>query len=198
MTMVNKEPSLWPEDPLPDYARECGKCELCGQRTRMIWGEGNPQGRLIVILDNPGSREDKEGQQFVCGARQALQLGAYAAGFDENDIYVTYILKCRPKKAYNKENARSRCIGYLEQQLKQNDYKAAFCLGDTAVKTFFGDPETTVKSTRGAWHNIRGIPVYTSYHPFAVRRRPNLYKIFLWDWQAVKDYIDEQEAENTF
>lgn len=191
MFIENKEPALWPEDPLPEYAAGCEKCELCGHRTRIIWGEGSPQGELIVLLDNPGRREDKEGQPFVCGARQALQAAAYAAGFDQNDIYVTYILKCRPKKAYDKGAARSQCIGYFGQQLKQGNFKALLCLGDTAVKTFFSDPELTVKSTRGTWHNIRGIPTYTSYHPFAVRRRPNLYKIFLKDWQAVKDYLAE-------
>jgi DNA polymerase len=181
--------SLWTEDKAPENVYGCSRCELCNHKSRIIWGEGNPQGKVIIVLDNPGRREDNEGQPFVCGARQALQAAAYAAGFDQNDIYVTYILKCRPKRAYDKDTARSQCIGYFNEQLKLGSFKALFCLGDTAVKTFFGDPELTVKNTRGTWHNIRGIPTYTSYHPFAVRRRPNLYNIFLKDWQAVRDYL---------
>lgn len=161
----NKAPILWQEDDLPEYAAGCSNCELCRQTTRMIWGEGNPRGKLIVILDNPGLREDKNGQSFVCGTRQMLQQAAYSAGFDEDDIYVTYVLKCRPKRAYDKDTARSKCSVYLERQLEQSSFKAAFCLGDTTVKSFFGDPEQTVKNTRGSWHDIKGIPTYTSLSP---------------------------------
>lgn len=191
----NREPMLWAEDALPENAAGCSKCELCRQRTRMIWGEGNPQGGLIVMLDNPGLREDKNGQPFVCGTRQTLQEAAYAAGFEQYDIYITYVLKCRPKKAYDKDTARSQCMEHLERQLRQNDFKAAFCLGDTAIKSFFRDPGQTVKNTRGKRHHVNGIPTYTSYHPLAVRRRPNLYSIFLKDWQAVKDFL-ESEKDN--
>jgi uracil-DNA glycosylase family 4 len=184
------EPVLWTEQKIPEAAEGCRNCELCTQRTRIIWGEGNPSGSVIVILDNPGSREDSEGNEFVCGARQALQRAAYEAGFSREDLYVTYILKCRPKRAYDKELSRGICIVHLERQLKAHDYKAAFCLGDTAVKSFFGDPELTAKNTRGKWHTVRGLPTYASYHPLAIRRRPNLYNIFLDDWRSVKQYVD--------
>lgn len=151
----------------------------------MIWGEGNPKAKLIVILDNPGCREDKNGNAFVCGTRQTLQHAAHDAGLGMNDLYVTYILKCRPVRKYEKEKARKACLQYLEQQLLSNDYKIAFCLGDTAVRTFFGDPEAAVKSTRGKLHQLRGMEVFTSYHPLAVRRRPNLYPGFEKDWVQV-------------
>lgn len=187
--ILNMEQDLslvhWPEDPVPACYTNCTRCELCAQRSRIIWGEGNPKAKIIVILDNPGCREDKEGNVFVCGTRQTLRQAAYAAGLDEKHLYVTYILKCRPLRKYEKETARRACFSHLEQQLQLNAYNIAFCLGDTAVKTFFEDPSASVKSTRGSWHRLRGMAVYTSYHPLAVRRRPNLYPAFARDWEQV-------------
>lgn len=187
----NGRPTLWPEDNLPENAVGCINCELCKQRSRIIWGEGNPQGKIIVILDNPGCREDKAGTPYVCGTRETLQLAAYTVGLNQSDLYITYILKCKPKKAYNKEAARERCVGYLEQQLLANCYGVAFCLGDTAVKSFFNNPGQSIMNARNSWHQIRGLPTYVSYHPLAVRRRPNLYNNFIKDWGAVKKYVDE-------
>lgn len=178
-------PAIWPEDPVPAGIGDCTRCELFKQRTRVIWGEGNPNADIMIVLDNPGCREDKEGRVFVCGTRQMLQLAADTVGLNEKDLYVTYILKCRPVRKYDKETARGICLGYLEQQLQSNNYRIVFCLGDTAVKAFFSDPEKSVKSTRGVCHHVRGLPTYTSYHPLAVRRRPNLYSNFIKDWEAV-------------
>jgi DNA polymerase len=178
-------PELWPEDPVPAVFENCSRCELCRQGSRMTWGEGNPKADIIVILDNPGLREDKGGNPFVCGTRQTLQLAAASAGLGQKDIYITYILKCRPVRKYEKEEARGICLSHLEYQLHRNDYRIALCLGDTAVRAFFDDPGASVKSTRGIWHTKRGLPVRTSYHPLAVRRRPNLYSIFLNDWKEV-------------
>jgi uracil-DNA glycosylase len=177
--------SIWSEDPVPSNAEGCTRCELFEQRTRIIWGEGNPKAPIIVILDNPGCREDKEGHEFVCGTRQTLQLAADAVGLQEKDLYVTYLLKCKPVRRYDKETARTTCFGYLEQQLRADHFKIAFCLGDTAAKAFFKDPEMSVKSIRGIWHQVTGIPTYVSYHPLAVRRMPNLYGNFIKDWKAV-------------
>jgi DNA polymerase len=154
----------------------------------MIWGEGNPNGKVIVILDNPGSRESKEGQ-YVCGTRQTLQRAAYSAGFSRDELYVTYILKCRPIRKYDKETARAVCSEYLDKQIGEHAYDAAFCLGDTAVKAFFRDPDMTVKEARGVSYQIRGLTIFVSYHPLAVRRRPNLYGVFLEDWARVRDFV---------
>ncbi|HEX9061279.1 MAG TPA: uracil-DNA glycosylase [Clostridia bacterium] len=178
-------PSVWPEDPVPAGIEDCTRCELFKQRARVIWGEGNPKANIMVVLDNPGCREDKDGSAFICGTRQTLQSAANTVGLNEKDLYITYILKCRPVRKYDKEAARTTCLGYLQKQLQTNNFEIVFCLGDAAVKAFFGDPERSVKNTRGILHHIRGFPTCTSYHPLAVRRRPNLYGIFIEDWRQV-------------
>lgn len=76
-------------------------------------GEGNPKAPIMVLIDNPGAREDKEGKEFICGTRQTLQAAAFLAKLELKDMYITYLLKCRPIRKYNKEEARGKCFNYL-------------------------------------------------------------------------------------
>ncbi|GIP34131.1 uracil-DNA glycosylase [Paenibacillus sp. J2TS4] len=175
----------WREEPAPEHARDCRNCELADQRTRVIWGEGHPEASVLVLLDNPGEREDREGQPYVCGTRQTLQKAAGEVGFTEDDLYVTYLLKCRPRRAYDKEKARAACRGHLMLQLEQKLPRFIFCLGNTAVQSFLGDPEAEVKQMRGRWLEVDGRHLLVSYHPLAVRRRPNLYSLFVEDWRRL-------------
>jgi DNA polymerase len=183
-------PVLLPEDEAPSNIISCKKCELCNHKTRVIWGEGNPNANILIILDNPGSRVNKDGQEFVCGTRQTLQLAVRKVNLDIRDMYVTYILKCRPIRHYNKEEARRICVEYLTQQIAELNPKLAFCLGNTAVQWFFNNETADVKNLRGRWYNVRGLPTSATYHPLAINRRPNLFNQYLLDWETLaKQYF---------
>lgn len=178
-------PTILPEDVAPAISQSCRQCELCQHGTRVIWGEGNPAAPVFVILDNPGASEDKNGKPFLCGTRETLQRAAYEAGLDSNSLYVTYILKCRPRRAYDKQTARSICIRYLWSQLESVNPDIVLCLGNVACQSLFEDPAIEVKHIRGKVHLVRNWKVVASYHPLAVRRRPVLYKYFIQDWKLV-------------
>ncbi|WP_211326586.1 uracil-DNA glycosylase [Paenibacillus flagellatus] len=179
------EPIIFPEERPPEHAALCDRCELSGHRNRVVWGEGNPGTSLVVLLDNPGARENREGVPFVCGTRETLQQAAAEAGFRPDELYVTYVVKCRPRKAYDKPAARRACSAHLSFQLMRMRPKLLFCLGNVALQSFLGDPEAEVKTMRGSWIERAGMAVAASYHPLAVRRRPVLYAHFLEDWRRV-------------
>ncbi len=179
---------ILPEEQAPACAENCEFCELSRQRTRVIWGEGNPQASLMMILDNPGAREDREGNSFLCGTRETLQLGMREAGIDVNDVYVSYLLKCRPIRAYNKPAARTACQPHLQLQLSQKRPLVIFGFGNVVAETLFPDEEdASVKEWRGSWRTFQGIPISFTYHPLAVRRRPNLLRHFVEDLKALKE-----------
>ena len=183
------EPSLWPEVPVPPDFENCLTCGLYQHGTRMVWGEGNPEAPIMILLDNPGAREDRHGNPFVCGTRQTLQQAAHEVGLTPNDLYVTYILKRRPTRAYDKGDVRESCMKtHLPWQLQKKHPRLIFCLGNIAVQAFFQNPDAEVKAMRGEPHNIQGIPTFVAYHPLAIRRRPNLMPLFLQDWQALTDF----------
>lgn len=182
---INELPKILKEDIPADHILACQKCELHKQSTRVIWGEGNPNAPILVILDNPGAREDKFGEPFLCGTRETLQKAAYEAGIYSDQLYITYILKCRPRRSYDKPNTRKICLNYLLEQINKINPRIIIILGNVAAQCFFDQPEIEVKTIRGHIHNIKGYKTAASYHPLAVRRRPALYKFFLQDWQLV-------------
>ncbi len=115
---MNFSPVILPEDIIPADAGDYKQCEVCTDKSRIIWGEGNPKAPIVVILDNPGAREDKEGKEYVCGTRETLQSAIYHASLKLDEIYITYLLKCRPLRKYNKEKAREFSKPFLIKQIK--------------------------------------------------------------------------------
>ncbi|MNK75753.1 Uracil DNA glycosylase superfamily protein [compost metagenome] len=178
---------ILPEEQAPSGIEHCEICELSKQRNRVIWGEGNPKAPLMMILDNPGAREDREGNSFLCGTRETLQFGMREARIDVHDVYVTYLLKCRPMRAYNKPEARAACLPHLQLQLTQKQPLVLFGFGNVVAETIFPDKESaSIKELRGSWYEFQGTPTSFTYHPLAVRRRPNLVKFFVEDLIALK------------
>jgi len=181
--------SIMPEDPVPDVIAGCTRCELCKHRTRMVWGEGNPHARTIILLDNPGLREDKNGVSFVCGTRQTIQSLAIQSGLTLDKLYITYVVKCRPIRSYDKEQARATCLENFRRQIEMYKPEVIFSLGNVSIQALLSDSSAEVKKMRGKWHNWSGLPLAVSYHPLAVRRRPNLIPCALEDWGMVSRMI---------
>ena len=182
------EPVIWPEDRVPSEAAEYQQCEICTPSSRIIWGEGNPQASVVIVLDNPGARENREGIGYVCPTRDTLQNALHKAGLQANDFYLTYLLKCRPLGKYNKEEVRNFSKPFLIRQIKAISPKILVLLGDVVVQAMFNNPDAHVKEMRGSWHSIWGYPCLISYHPLAIRRRPNLTDRFNADWEMLADY----------
>jgi uracil-DNA glycosylase family 4 len=192
--MKEFQPVTLPEESPPPHAVQCDRCELSKQRQRVIWGEGNPDAPILILLDNPGAREDREGNPFVCGTRDTLQYGMREAGLPADSVYVTYLLKCRPIRAYDKPLARESCFPHLQQQLNEKRPDFLIGLGNTVAQSLFSSDKAEVKSLRGKWHSFQGIPAVFSYHPLAVRRRPVLMKYFIEDLKLVSVKIRERQA----
>lgn len=187
--MSKAMPSILPEDRSATANLSCEQCELAHHGSRVIWGEGSLAAPLFVVLDNPGAREDREGVPFLCGTRETLQKAAYEAGFGPDDLYISYILKCRPRRAYDKERARTICMGYLWEQLRAAKPYLVMCLGNVVCQAFWEEPDISAKKLRGRVHSVKGYRVAASYHPLAVRRRPVLYDFFLQDWRLAAEQV---------
>ncbi|GIQ70546.1 uracil-DNA glycosylase [Xylanibacillus composti] len=190
--MTAFKPAIWPEEPAPPYAVNCQNCELAGHRGRVIWGEGNPEAPLFVLLDNPGARENKEGAPFVCGTRETLQQGLHEVGVEPDAVYVSYLLKCRPLRAYDKPLAREACAPYWKLQLADKHPDLLLGLGNVVAQALVPGEDAEVKRLRGSWHQAAGLPTTFTYHPLAVRRRPVLMKYFLEDLAMVARELKER------
>lgn len=178
-------PVIWPEDPVPEHCTDCQECDLYKHHSRMVWGEGNAEAPILLLLDNPGLREDRDGHSFVCGTRQTMQQAAQEVGLKPEQLYATYVVKRRPVRAYDKTRTRRICMHHLDEQTNVMKPALVVCFGNVAVQSFFQNDELDVKSLRGMVREMRGLRTMATYHPLAVRRRPNLWPIFLEDWTLI-------------
>lgn len=190
MDIIDVPYEILPEDPAPEAYAGCTKCELCNQNNRLVWGEGNPNAPAIILLDNPGLREDKNGVPFLCGTRQTLQSLAFQTKLSLDKLYITFVVKCRPVRSYNKEQSRAICLENFRWQIVKHKPEIIFCLGNVSIQALLSDASAEVKEMRGRWHNWSGYPLAVSYHPLAIRRRPNLIPTALKDWGMVARRID--------
>lgn len=102
-------------------------------------------------------------------------------------------------RAYNKPEARAACIPYLQLQLFQKQPLVLFGFGNVVAEAVFPDKESaSVKDLRGYWHEFQGIPISFTYHPLAVRRRPNLLRFFIEDLKDLKKKWEEELAKQRF
>lgn len=92
-------------------------------------------------------------------------------------------------RRYNKEEARDFSKTFLIRQIEKMRPRFIVCLGDVVTQTMFNDKAACVKNLRGARHEILGYPCMVSYHPLAVRRRPNLMSMFMEDWNMLAERV---------
>ena len=175
----------------------CTRCELHHGRSKIVFGSGNPQAKLVFVGEGPGADEDVQGLPFVGRAGQLLTQminnTAQREGIpiSRDDVYICNVVKCRPPGNRNPEPLEMKTCGpFLERQLEAIRPKAICLLGGTAAK-FVLKTSTGITKLRGQWTEWRGIPVMPTYHPsFLLRPYAQDRKREAWlDLRAVLHYV---------
>lgn len=143
----------------------------------------------MIVLDNPGARETPAGAPYTCGTRMTLTQAAAEAKLKLTDLYVTYLIKCRPRRAYDRAVAHAAGRRYLLTQIGQRQPRLLLLLGDVVVKAVTGDATASVRRLRGSVFSVHDIPAVAAYHPLAARRRPNLYPLLVADMARARDLL---------
>src|SRR5258708_7609413 len=79
-----------------DDIGDCKRCRLCEQRTKIVFGEGNPNAELMFDGEGPGADEDRQGRPFVGKSGQLLTKIIESIGYKREDCYIANVVKCRP------------------------------------------------------------------------------------------------------
>ncbi len=188
------------------HVRSCKKCSLCETRTRTVFGQGNPDARLVFVGEAPGFEEDKQGLVFVGRAGQLLTRMITAMGLTREEVFICNVLKCRPPG--NRDPAADEilaCSPYLHQQLEIIEPEVLLALGAPASKTLLNTAQSIGK-LRGRFHeyNLSGlsgegrtIPLMPTYHPAYLLRNP-AEKGKTWaDMQLVMELLGLPVASQT-
>lgn len=178
-------------DEIRNIVNSCNKCILCKNRTKTVFGVGNPNADIMFIGEGPGADEDIEGEPFVGKAGKLMNQAFLGVGIKRENIYIANIVKCRPpnNRTPLKEEANA-CLDYLRNQVVVIKPKIIVLLGNTALKNILGE-EYGITSSRGKWIEKRGIKYMPTFHPAALLR-DDTKKIDFWnDLELIK-----KEAEN--
>ncbi len=158
---------------------DCRRCRLHEQRTKIVFGVGNEQSKLVFVGEGPGADEDAQGIPFVGRAGQLLTQMIEGTASKEGspllrkDVYICNVVKCRPPGNRTPEPDEMEICGqFLSRQLLTIRPKAICALGATAAKFLTGSKEGVTRM-RGNWYRWRDIPVMVSFHPSYLLRAYN-------------------------
>lgn len=168
-------------DELREAAAGCRGCPLHREATQAVFGEGAEDARVMLVGEQPGDQEDRQGKPFVGPAGRLLDRALAEAGIEPGEAYVTNAVKhftftLRGKRRIHKQPSlreMTACGPWLEAELERVEPELVVTLGATAGKALLG-PSFRVTRERGALleREIHGRPerVVATIHPSAVLR----------------------------
>jgi uracil-DNA glycosylase len=162
-----------------DIGPDCRRCRLCEQRSKIVFGSGSPEARLVFVGEGPGADEDAQGFPFVGRAGQLLTQMIENTAAKEGipikrpDVYICNVVKCRPPENRTPQPDEMEICGeFLFRQLMTIRPKAICALGSTAAKAILNTKDGVTR-LRGKWHKWRDIPVIVTFHPSYLLRPYN-------------------------
>jgi uracil-DNA glycosylase len=197
---VPKERNL---DALRRAAAGCTACDLWEKGTQTVFGEGSPDAEIMLVGEQPGDQEDRQGKPFVGPAGRVLDEALEAAGIDRSKVYVTNAVKhfkWKPqgkRRIHQKPNAEeiAACGPWLEAELEAVQPRILICLGATAAQALLGR-SFRVTQQRGTLVESPLAPmVMATVHPSSILRargdesRRVEMKRFVEDLRAAADAL---------
>jgi uracil-DNA glycosylase len=164
---------------LREAAAECRGCPLWKPATQTVFGEGPRGARIVMVGEQPGDREDREGKPFVGPAGRELDRGLNAAGIDRGEVYLTNAVKHFKFEERGKRRLHQKpkgievkaCRPWLESELDLIAPDALVLLGATAAQALLGS-SFRVSRERGTPVDSELAPiVVATVHPSSILRQ---------------------------
>jgi DNA polymerase len=181
---------------LEEKAKACRLCVLCETRQNVVFADGNPHARLMIIGEGPGANEDLTGLPFVGRAGKLLDKILQSVEIDrQKDTYIANIVKCRPpqNRVPTKQEAET-CRTYLESQISLIKPRIILLAGATAVQ-YVLQLKDPISKIRGQWFEYRSAKAMPIFHPSYLLRNDTKAvgspKWLMWqDIKLVKQTLD--------
>lgn len=177
---------------LEELQKMAGNCARCGLRSGcsgVVFGEGNPEARLMLIGEGPGADEDRLGRPFVGKAGQLLDKILAAIGLERfKHVFIANVVKCRPPgNRAPRSNEAELCLPWLYRQIELIAPRIIVLLGSTALQNLI-EPDARITSMRGKWLVSKsGIKIMPTYHPAALLRDTSKKRPVWEDFQKIRD-----------
>ena len=157
--------------------QDCRGCPLYADATQAVFGEGSRSAPIVLVGEQPGDQEDKQGHPFVGPAGGVLWRCLDEAGIDRTSVFVTNAVKhfkheVRGKRRLNKKPTTAEvdaCHPWIEAELRAVRGRVIVALGATAARSLFGRA-MPIAASRGQTLRAGDLPAIITYHPSAVLR----------------------------
>jgi DNA polymerase len=176
-------------------------CSLKGTATRLVFADGNPAARLMLVGEAPGADEDRLGLPFVGKAGQLLDKMLAAIGLDRTHVYIANVVPWRPpgnRTPTPQETAI--CQPFVQRQIELVAPDLLVCLGGPATQTLLRVTDGIMKS-RGRWlsytpdpDGTQKIQALATFHPAYLLRQPAQKRLAWRDLRLLKKALDALPA----
>ncbi len=161
----------------------------------LVFGEGDPDAKLMIVGEGPGEDEDLSGRPFVGRAGQLLDKILESVKLHRDEIYITNIVKYRPPGNRNPNQQEVQASEpLLLEQIKLIRPQIIATLGNVPTQYFLKTTDGITK-LHGNWFDWHSVKIYPLYHPAYLLRNPSREKGSpkwqMWeDMKKLKESLD--------
>ena len=170
-------------------------CALKRTATQLVFADGLPGSRIMLIGEAPGEGEDRIGRPFVGRAGQLLDRMLSGIGLDRQKVYIANVVPWRPPGNRTPTLQETQiCLPFIERQIDLADPEYLVCLGGSAARALLG-VHGGIMRARGSWlpyprQTGRDIQALAMLHPAFLLRQP-AHKRFAWaDMRALARVLE--------
>ena len=166
-------------------------CNLKSNATNMVFSDGNPKSKIMLIGEAPGSNEDREGLPFVGRAGSLLDKMLASINLDRKNVYISNIINYRPPENRRPtDEEMSRYLPFVKKHVEIIAPKILVLLGSTAMNALIGN-DVVISKVRGKWiekeFGQHKTSVIVTFHPAFLMRQPTQKKLAWVDLKMIRD-----------
>ena len=166
-------------------------CSLRSKAKNMVFSDGNPKSKIMLIGEAPGANEDEEGLPFVGRAGGLLDKMLAAIDLDRKKVYISNIINYRPPDNRRPTDEEiKRYLPFITKHIEIINPKILVLLGSTAMNALIGN-EVVISKMRGKWIEKKfgncKTSVLITFHPAFLMRQPAQKKMAWIDLKMIRD-----------
>ncbi len=167
------------------------KCDLKKNAKNIVFSDGNPKSKIMLIGEAPGANEDDEGLPFVGRAGMLLDKMLTAINLDRKKVYISNIINYRPPENRRPTDEEiKRYLPFITKHIEIINPKILVLLGSTAMNALIGN-DVVISKMRGKWiekefGNCKTSVIIT-FHPAFLMRQPAQKKMSWIDLKMIRE-----------
>ena len=174
-------------------------CALKQTARQLVFADGNPKARIMLVGEAPGRDEDEQGLPFVGRSGQLLDTMLAAIGLDRTSVYISNIIPWRPPgNRTPTPHEVTICLPFIARHIELVNPDILVCLGGPSAQTLLNQREGILR-LRGRWFDYatsqRTIPALATLHPAYLLRQPAQKKLVWRDLRALDEKAMELAAK---